>query len=448
MKRLILILTGIILAAMLAGCGVKENTVEVPLFDKQMIVGTNIAFDDITDFYYTKENINYDAYYQRYRFYVEDGRHLFFHETRVRPGDYGPCTEKDTIQIGTIELSAEQWTQFCDLVSGGAVKARSESADSGDSGPWLYLYWTNDRSKYQQFSFDSYEKEAEFEEYCVALESKIMYRLSFNRSGFETEKTMYAPGEEVTVRYDIIATDTDYSFYSNDVEFRQEYDGGYVFTFVMPDHNVALNVKSRNTMEYDPDANIENTSGNLKDHITNENMVFDYYEAVEATVGGDESTEYVLYEYDDTQLILARYNKEEDSEETMDYCLVSSSVLDDSMELVRKYKMANWKKGTGLRGMTYVVRFMNDGEMVRISSDDMPEDGSEAFNAIREVLSGEWGNAVRGSGPGIWYCPECGCRNEGRYCSECGLEKPAVEVMGTSGQAENALQAMRRDIPY
>ncbi|MCR5673653.1 MAG: hypothetical protein K6F87_08075 [Lachnospiraceae bacterium] len=89
---------------------------------------------------------------------------------------------------------------------------------------------------------------------CSAGEDTVKYKLILNSSGFESKKTMYAPGEEVTVRYDIIATDTDYRFYSDDVEFKQSYDGGYVLTFIMPDHDVTLNVESRNTMEYDPDA--------------------------------------------------------------------------------------------------------------------------------------------------------------------------------------------------
>ena len=103
------------------------------LFSKKMIVGTDIAFEDITDFYYTEENINYDAYYQRYRFYAEDGKHFFFHETRERKNDYGPCTEEDTVQTGTIELSDDQWSEFTALVKGGIVTVRKDTADSGGS---------------------------------------------------------------------------------------------------------------------------------------------------------------------------------------------------------------------------------------------------------------------------------------------------------------------------
>ncbi len=83
------------------------------------------------------------------------------------------------------------------------------------------------------------------------------YEVLFDKYGFESEKTKYEPGEEVTVYYGIIATDTDYSFHcDDDVEMKTGYDDshGYVMTFTMPEHDVTLSVSSRNTMEYDPDA--------------------------------------------------------------------------------------------------------------------------------------------------------------------------------------------------
>ena len=170
MKRFYAAVAGSLLAVILAGCAIGKDTEDV-LLHRELIVGKDIVADDITDFYYTKSNINYDAYYQRYRFYVDDGKRYFFHETRERKGDYGPCTEEDTTFTGTIELTDDQWSQFYDLVSGGVVKAREESADSGDTGPWLYMYWTNDKSKYQQYSFASYGEEKAFVELCLSLAS-------------------------------------------------------------------------------------------------------------------------------------------------------------------------------------------------------------------------------------------------------------------------------------
>ena len=72
--------------------------------------------------------------------------------------------------------------------------------------------------------------------------------------GFESKKTSYVEGDNVKVYFSIIATDTDYTFYtdSDDVELKQDYDDkkGYVITFIMPDHDVALHVDSVNSMEY------------------------------------------------------------------------------------------------------------------------------------------------------------------------------------------------------
>ena len=84
------------------------------------------------------------------------------------------------------------------------------------------------------------------------------YHLHFDGYGLTSPKTAYADGEPVTVYYDMIATDTDYSFYVDDpdVELTQDFDGehGYVLKFNMPANDVTVSVKSRNSMEYDPEA--------------------------------------------------------------------------------------------------------------------------------------------------------------------------------------------------
>ena len=88
------------------------------------------------------------------------------------------------------------------------------------------------------------------------------YRLTLEDAFFQTDRTVYAPGEEVTVCYDLIATDTDYHFYSNDVDIKTGYESGrgYVITFVMPERDVTLSVSSRNSMEYEPEEEIAGTT--------------------------------------------------------------------------------------------------------------------------------------------------------------------------------------------
>lgn len=136
---------------------------------KDTVTNRKIPFDDVTEFYYTVENINYNASYQRYRFYREDGKHMFYHETRERPDEYGPTTEKDITNSGTLELSDAEWKDFLSYLKDGTVSAKKNPAESGGSGPWTFIYWKNDKEKYRVFAFSSYDKQLGFEEFCSAI---------------------------------------------------------------------------------------------------------------------------------------------------------------------------------------------------------------------------------------------------------------------------------------
>ena len=142
------------------GCG--KNTEET-------VTDREIPIDDVSEFYYTIENINYNAFYQRYHFYKEDGKYMFHHETRERPGDYGPTTEEDITISGTFELSDAEWNEFLAFLKDGTVSAREDSGETGSSGPWMFLYWKNDKGKYQAFEFPSYDTRTQFEQFCSSL---------------------------------------------------------------------------------------------------------------------------------------------------------------------------------------------------------------------------------------------------------------------------------------
>ena len=289
--------------------------------------------------------------------------------------------------------------------------------------------------------------------------AKEKYKLIYDGYGFESKKTEYAAGEKVTVYFDFIATDTDYYFSSPDVELKETYDEkhGYIFTFTMPDHDVTLKVESRNSMMYDPDALGNNDP---VDQIKSDNIVFDYYEATVATVGGDGYDELVLYTREqDAKLILARYGKWGEGAETCKATIVPHYVLDECMAVVEKYQIASWNEGSAMAGKLYVVKFWQDGNFLRVSSDVMPmEDGPSAFGEIANILGRAWadygptiepannsgtpnnGFGVIGPDPepqtdpqvverpeapeGFWYCPECGALNDGNFCKECGRRKP------------------------
>ncbi len=165
------LITGcIILIFLTKGVDGRENMTNlISLFGNKKIVGKNIAIGDITEFYYTYSTSTYPPDYQRYRFYVENGEYFFYHEKRE--GDHWPLRESDKTVFGTVKLSEAEWAIFFDCLKGGIVKNREESLECGDSGPWLYLYWKGDKSKCQEFSFESLDKKTAFEEFCLKLKN-------------------------------------------------------------------------------------------------------------------------------------------------------------------------------------------------------------------------------------------------------------------------------------
>ena len=210
-------------------------------------------------------------------------------------------------------------------------------------------------------------------------------------SGFESGKTSYAPGEEVTVSYDIIATDTDYSFYCDADDMKQGYTDkdGYVFSFIMPERDVRFWKESYNSMESYAFAKAY-TEEELAEKIDGERMVFDYYDAVTGTDGGDEYTEYVLYRWSEYDLLLARYTKFWNEDEVTRVCRVPKSYLYDCLRVVARSGMREWKDGIVPTGCYIVVKFKEGDEILRFSSDDMPEDGFKAFGDIEKVMREAW----------------------------------------------------------
>ena len=146
--------------ALLCGCGKTA---------KETITNRKISVEDVTEFYYTAENINYDAFCKRYRFYKEDGKYMFRHETRERPGRYGPATEEDITSSGTLELSDDEWKDFLTILKDGTVSALKDTGESGGNGTWTFIYWKKDKGKYRVFEFPDYGARVRFEKYCFLL---------------------------------------------------------------------------------------------------------------------------------------------------------------------------------------------------------------------------------------------------------------------------------------
>ena len=221
-------------------------------------------------------------------------------------------------------------------------------------------------------------------------------RYKVTAEGFTQKKKTYTAGQKVTLFFEFIATDTDYSFYSNDVELKQNWDNdhGYVFTFTMPEHDVLVQWHSENSMIWNPDEHKEETEEDWIAQINNKacEMVFDYYEATVGTVGGDGYDEFVLYRRPNGSMLMAKYSKWGDEKESCRACTVSDSALYDCLKIVDESKMRKWNEqdGVAITGASYVVKFCEAERTVRVTSGNMPEDGTRAFGQIEQVLARYW----------------------------------------------------------
>ena len=159
--KLILAIIAVALACVLLAAAIiiKSNA--------EYTLGKNVKYEDITEVYFTRSSSTNPPYYQRYRIFYENGKCIFYHEKRE--GDRFPLTEEDITDSGKKELNEAQKTALFDCLKGGRLKKKTETADSGGDGPWVYVYWKGDRSKYREFSFTSYAEQAEFEALCRKL---------------------------------------------------------------------------------------------------------------------------------------------------------------------------------------------------------------------------------------------------------------------------------------
>ena len=70
------------------------------------------------------------------------------------------------LQPDSVELTEEHWSAFCKCIEGGKVTKRTDSIDSGDSGPWLFIYWEGDKGRNQVFSFRDLDAQYDFRKWC------------------------------------------------------------------------------------------------------------------------------------------------------------------------------------------------------------------------------------------------------------------------------------------
>ena len=162
----------------------------------EYIVGADVTREEMTEFWFTRSGSTNPPTFQRYEILCEGGKWFLYHETRE--GDHWPLEESDVTVSGKIELTETECDELWTLLSGGKVTRRQEDTSAGGDGPWLYLYWKEgsgeddasgvepgegdasgdggkatvvdggDVSEFQEYTFASFEKQKEFEDWCAA----------------------------------------------------------------------------------------------------------------------------------------------------------------------------------------------------------------------------------------------------------------------------------------
>lgn len=78
------------------------------------------------------------------------------------------------------------------------------------------------------------------------------YRVDYGdaKAALKGAEDSYRAGAKVRFSYDLIATDTDYSFYLDDERIEPDYSEskGYVISFIMPEHDVSFRIEQKNSM--------------------------------------------------------------------------------------------------------------------------------------------------------------------------------------------------------
>lgn len=199
---------------------------------------------------------------------------------------------------------------------------------------------------------------------------------------YEGVKKSYRAGEEVTLYYTLIATDTDYSFALDGESINFDYDDrkGFVIQFTMPEHDVTLTCNSQSSMTYVP----------FTWELESDVMLIDYYYATSATEDGDAYHELVFTTTEDPmQVRVDEYLKEEGGEETCSTVYIDYSFAEIILDYIDIYGMYAWNEledAHSLDGVLKVCEFWYGGQHIRVSSEHMPEDGEETLDSLYEML--------------------------------------------------------------
>ena len=207
------------------------------------------------------------------------------------------------------------------------------------------------------------------------------YRVNYvtGKSAFHGAADEYRAGEQVTLKVGIVTDEIETVFLDGEIlrPSDESNDDFRCYTFTMPDHDVEIELLSENISTEEP------------------TLLVDYYEKVVGIYEepGEESGYYelVLYNNADDMLLLEEYQSGGTAREIVTHYFVPRQAFTDAQAVIKQYDMQSWNDRDDtypIDGMSYVCKFYADGDVIRVTSDAMPDDGIAAFAAIRSTLTG------------------------------------------------------------
>ena len=118
-------------------------------------------------------------------------------------------------------------------------------------------------------------------------------------------------------------------------------------------------------------------------------MLLDYYERTVGTPEEQPYYEMVLYTYSDTRAKLEEYAEGGTDHETLTTYLIPLEGAQEMLTAVKDCGMADWNRREGIAvcGKAYVCKFPDGkGDYIRVTSDNMPEDGAKRFGTVYTAM--------------------------------------------------------------
>ncbi|MBE6129359.1 MAG: hypothetical protein E7185_08805 [Erysipelotrichaceae bacterium] len=161
-----------------------------------------------------------------------------------------------------------------------------------------------------------------------------------------------------------------------------------IYVFMMPDRDVTIVIEPY-AREYSESSTGEDSVSGQPEQEKRE-ILADYYDQTVGTPEEQPYFEMVFYPEDSEHVRLEVYNNGGTENETMTAYLIPYQAYSEFIAAVGEYDMASWNSmedGSGITGRMIVVKWADVGQFTRVTSEYMPDNGMEAFEAVRAVMA-------------------------------------------------------------